>query len=148
MQSIFHSTERARLIGRLGTLNAQTPARWGRMSAYQMVCHLYDAVESAEKPTPSEHASGLLTRFPVKQLVIYWLPWPKGKLQSPPDLLTTQPSTWARAVERPIASLNRIAARGPTGAWPASDVFGELSGKQWGALLRTHIDHHFRQFGA
>lgn len=148
MQNIFDPAERARLVARILTLTAKTPARWGRMSAPQMVCHLYDAVESAEQPAPSEVAAGVLTRFPVKQLVIYWLPWPKGKLQSPPDLLVTQPTDWERDVERLIASLNRIAARGPSGAWPASDVFGELSGKQWGALLRTHIDHHLRQFGA
>jgi hypothetical protein len=26
-------------------------------------------------------------------------------------------------------------------------VFGPLTGADWGALLRTHIDHHLKQFG-
>ena len=148
MKSIFDPTECARLARRLRTLRPETPARWGTMTAHRMVCHLYDAVDSAEKPAPAAPGAGILSRFPVKQLVLYWLPWPKGKLQSPPDLLVTQPAEWSRDLDRLVTAMERVAARGPAGAWPASEVFGELSGRQRGGLLRTHINHHLRQFGA
>jgi hypothetical protein len=49
---------------------------------------------------------------------------------------------------RRIDSHARHAARDPRASWPASDVFGTLSRAGWGALLRTHINHHLKQFGA
>jgi hypothetical protein len=148
MKSIFDPTERAHLTRRLRTLRSETAPRWGRMTAHQMVCHLYDAVDSAEKPAPAAPGTGILSRFPVKQLVRDWVPWPKGRLQSPPDLLATQPADWSGDLDRLITAVERVAARGAAGVWPASEVFGELTGRQWGGLLRTHINHHLRQFGA
>ena len=147
MRSIFNAHERRRLHQRFDHLTPDTPARWGRMNAHRMVCHLIDAIESSDAPSPAVAATGLLTRAPFKQLVIYLLPWPKGKLQSPPELLVTQPSAWTADLARLHASLERVGARGPAGAWPASDVFGPLTGRDWGALLRTHMNHHLRQFG-
>lgn len=117
------------------------------MSASQAVCHLYDALASSEAPSPSVEATGALARFPVKQLVIYVLPWPRGRLQSPPDLLVTQPGRWDEDVERLVSKLDAVGARGPVGEWPTSEVFGRLSAAEWGALLRTHLHHHLRQFG-
>jgi hypothetical protein len=148
MRSLFDDTERRRLLRRLDTLSPDTPARWGRMTAHRMVCHLIDAVESSGAPSPAHPGTGPLARMPLKWLVIHVLPWPKGKLQSPPDLLVTTPGAWEADLTRLRTSIERVAARGPGGAWPASDVFGPLSGREWGALLRTHIDHHLRQFGA
>lgn len=146
MRSIFDSSERKRLLQRLDALTPDAPARWGGMSAHQMICHLTDALTSSAAASP-EPGTGVLARFPFKQLVIYILPWPKGKLQSPPDLLATQPSDWAGDLRQLRTQLERVGQRGPAGTWPASEVFGHLSGRQWGALLRTHIDHHLKQFG-
>jgi hypothetical protein len=148
MRSIFNEHERRRLLRRLDTLSPETPARWGRMNAHQMVCHLIDAVESSFAPSPPTVATGPLTRAPLKWLVINVLPWPRGKLESPPDLLVTVPTDWDADMARLHTAVERVAARGAAGAWPASDVFGSLSGREWGALLRTHMNHHLRQFGA
>jgi len=148
MRTIFDDTERARLLRRLDALGPDSRPRWGRMNASQMICHLTDAVESSFAASPHTPAAGPLTWPPLKQLIIYVLPWPRGKLQSPPDLLVTKPSTWTQDTARFRQAVERVAARGPSDrAWPASDVFGPLSRHDWGALLRTHINHHFRQFG-
>jgi hypothetical protein len=118
------------------------------MNAHRMVCHLIDALASSFAPSPQQPGAGILAQFPMKQLAIYWLPWPKGKLRSPPDLLMTQPTDWDRDLQQLRAVLERVAARGEGGDWPASEVFGRLTGRQWGALLRSHINHHLEQFGA
>lgn len=146
MRSIFNSRERERLIRRLEKLTPSTPARWGRMNAQQMICHLTDAVESSAAPSPPP-GTGVLSRFPIKHLVIYVLPWPKAKLQSPPDLLVSQPGDWTADTARLKSALERAAKKGPNEPWPASEVFGRLSGRDWGALLHTHIHHHLKQFG-
>lgn len=147
MRNIFDESERSRLHRRIDALQPTSRARWGRMNAHQMICHLKDAAESGFGPSPAEPATGILSRFPIKQLVIYVLPWPKGKLQSPPELLATKPGDWSADLVALRTALDRAAGKGPDAAWPASDVFGRLSGEEWGALLRTHFDHHLRQFG-
>jgi len=43
--------------------------------------------------------------------------------------------------------VQRFAARGSAAAWPASRVFGRISGSSWGVMLHKHLDHHLRQFG-
>lgn len=147
MRSIFRDKERRALHRRVDALRPDSRALWGRMNAQQMICHLKDAIESGFGASPATPATGPLTRFPIKWLVINVLPWPKGKLQSPPDLLVTAPSDWDADIAALRSALERAAAKGPDAAWPASDVFGHLSGREWGALLRTHMDHHLRQFG-
>lgn len=147
MRTIFDPSEQQRILDRLAKLTPDTPRRWGRMSAPEMLCHLTDAITSSEAPSPPHRASGPLTWPPIKQLVIYVLPWPRGKLESPPDLLVSRPTAWDADVGRFRQALGAMAARGPAGMWPASDVFGPLTGRDWGALIRTHINHHFTQFG-
>jgi hypothetical protein len=147
MRTIFDPKERRALLRRIDLLTPGTPARWGRMNAHQMVCHLIDAIESGFKDVPVSRASGPLARFPINWLVINVLPWPRGKLQSPPDLLQRKPAGWSTDVAGLRAWLERASDRGPHAPWPPTDVFGAISGRQWGALLRTHIDHHLRQFG-
>ena len=147
MRSVFDVQERAHLQRRIDGLQPNASRRWGQMSAHQAVCHLTDAVESAFKPAPTVSASGPLTWRPIRWLILNVLPWPKGKLQSPPDLLQTQPTDWRADIERLKVGLERVGSRGPDGEWPASDVFGELTGRHWGALLWTHLDHHLKQFG-
>lgn len=147
MRSIFSDSERRSLHHRLDQLHPDSPARWGGMNAHRMICHLRDAVESGFSTAPVEPGTGALARNPLKWLVLNVLPWPKGKLQSPPDLLVSQPAEWSSDMEALRAALERAVVRGPGAEWPASEVFGVLSGREWGVLLRTHIDHHLRQFG-
>jgi hypothetical protein len=148
MRTIFNDHERTALLRRINALTPDTPARWGRMDAHRMVCHLHDVIESGFADFQPAHASGgLLSWFPLNWLVINVLPWPKGKLESPPDPLATVSGTWAEDVAALRAALEKAAAKGPDAEWPASDVFGPLSGRSWGALLRTHINYHLRQFG-
>ena len=30
----------------------------------------------------------------MKQAALYWLPWPKGEIQSPPEAFVTRPTDW------------------------------------------------------
>src|SRR6266705_3252192 len=55
--------------------------------------------------------------------------------------------TWSADVSRLRDLVQRFAARGAAAAWPASRVFGRMSGPSWGVMLHKHLDHHLRQFG-
>jgi len=75
------------------------------------------------------------------------VPWPKGKGKSPPEFLATRPTTWQADDSRLRDLIARFSDRGPAAKWPASRVFGHISGRSWGVMLYKHLDHHLRQFG-
>ena len=98
MPSMFDPTIRIRFQQRIATLTPDARRRWGRMTADQMVCHLADQLRVALGEIPTQPIPGL-TRYPlVKQFVIDVMPWPKGRVQAPPEAFTTAPGDWQRDV--------------------------------------------------
>jgi len=83
---------------------------------------------------------------PIKQLVIYWLPFPKN-VPTAPELLAGKPGDWASDVAEVHELMNRFVKRKPGQQWPDHAAFGRLTGHQWGILMYRHTDHHFTQFG-
>lgn len=147
MRTIFDPAARDALLRRIDALEPDQPALWGRMNAPQMVCHLNCALRAALGELEVGPPRGPLSRPPLNWLVIHLLPWPKGKAESPPEFLATQPAAWQEDVRTLRSLLERNAARGPGATWPPSPVFGRISGRSWGVLHHKHVDHHLRQFG-
>ena len=113
-----------------------------------MLCHVSDSLRSAlgELPTTSRRKA-LFTNPAVRWLLIHALPWPKGKVQSSPEMLTAQPTEWAADLAVFRSLLERAGTQDPAGNWPDHPLFGDLSGPAWGVLIHRHLDHHLRQFG-
>src|SRR5439155_1246500 len=111
----------------------------------EMVCHvscdLRQGLGELETGPPTEP----LAHAPFNWLAIHVVPWPKGKGQSPPEFLATRPTTWQADVSRLRELIRRFSDRGPAAEWPASRVFGRISGRSWGVMLYKHLDHHLRQ---
>jgi hypothetical protein len=118
------------------------------MTAQQMVCHLNASFRASLGELAAGPPAGAISRFPLNWLVIHLLPWPQGKVESPPEFLAVPATTWERDLAALRSLIERAAAQGPAAPWPPSRVFGKISGKSWGALHRKHVDHHLRQFGA
>ncbi len=86
-------------------------------------------------------------RYPLlKQLVIYWLPWPKG-VPTAPELMCTDLFDWATERSAVIQLIHSFEKRDPGAPWPVHPAFGRLTSRAWGVLGYRHMDHHFRQFG-
>jgi hypothetical protein len=83
----------------------------------------------------------------VRYAAIYWLPWPRGRVQGPPEAFTTRPTSWAADLATLDALVERFAARDPAGSWADHALFGRMTGRDWGALSYRHFDYHLRQFG-
>ena len=85
--------------------------------------------------------------FPLKHLILYVLPFPKGA----PTAAELHPGA-AESFEEERAALltllDRIGAGPRDGAGPAHPLFGPLSWREWGAVTYKHVDHHLKQFGA
>jgi hypothetical protein len=117
------------------------------MTAPQMVCHLSDQLRIALGQLPTRPVAGPLRYTPMKQVVIDVLPWPKGRIQGPPEAFTAAPDQWPHDVATLLALLEDFGARGRQRTWAPHPNFGCMSGGLWGRLTYRHFDHHLTQFG-
>ena len=147
MASLFDTRTRAAIIERVSRLTPDRAPQWGRFTAPEMVCHVSAGLRQGLGELQTAPASGPMSHAPINWLVIHVLPWPKGKAQSPPEFLTTRPTTWQDDESRLQDLIRRFAERGPAAEWPPSRAFGRISGHSWGVLQHRHLNHHLRQFG-
>lgn len=145
-KSIWNAHTRRALLERLERLSPEITPRWGKMNASQMLAHLMNwARMSTGELTTKEIRVPL--RYPlIKQLVVYWLPFPKG-VRTAPELIGREPEEWAVETVALRAHINSFDTREAKAEWPLHPAFGKLTPRAWGVLCYRHIDHHFRQFG-
>jgi Protein of unknown function (DUF1569) len=146
-RTIFNLRDRDALLKRLDRLTPDANARWGRMTAHRMLCHLSDSLRVGLGEVPAEFRGGHLANPVARWLLAYVIPFPKGRAETPPEMLTTQPSDWTTDLAAAVEYLRAAAARGETGKWARHPAFGEVSGKLYGVFIHKHFDHHLRQFG-
>jgi hypothetical protein len=85
--------------------------------------------------------------FPLKHLILYVLPFPKGA-PTAPELKPVDAASFEKERAVVLELLERIGT-GPTeGAGPAHPLFGPLTWREWGVATYKHTDHHLKQFGA
>lgn len=147
MHTIWNAPDRRHLQQRLARLTPDARRRWGRMTAPQVVAHLSDNVRMMLGELRVEPRWLPIRYFPLKQLIVYVLPFPKGA-PTAPELVTRMPLSWPGEVAELSALLDRLAAQPADRDWPEHPAFGRLSRRAWGVLVYRHTDHHLRQFGA
>ena len=144
---MFDSEVRTVFQGRIRDLRPEAHRRWGRMTAPQMVCHLSDQLRIALGQLPTRPVTGPLRYTPMKQLVIDVMPWPKGRIQGPPEAFTSSPVQWEQDIATLASLLDTFGARGGQRTWAPHPSFGRMSGPLWGRLTCRHFDHHLTQLG-
>lgn len=153
MKSLARAGDKAEVLRRLRAVTPESPRRWGRMSAPQMVCHLSDAFRCVIGRRPVSHASTLLWRTAMKWIALYLpLPWPEGKIRTRPEidqlLGGTKPSEFASDVADLEALVELVTSHPPRTQWCEHPLFGRMSEAEWLRWGYLHMDHHLRQFGA
>ena len=146
-RTIFNLRDRDALLKRLDRLTPDAKARWGRMTAHRMLCHLSDSLRVGLGEVPAESRAGPLANPVARWLLAYVIPFPKGRAETAPEMLTSQPSDWTADLAAARDYLRAAAARGATGKWARHPAFGDVSGKLYGVFIHKHFDHHLRQFG-
>lgn len=146
MKTVWNEVDYRELCTRLEHLKADAGAKWGRMNAPQMVCHCTDAVRMVSGAVPTAPKNVPLRFTPLKQLIIYCLPFPKGA-PTASELIARQPQEWQDEMEALRKELAALVQRGPSGPLVPHPAFGRLTPRAWGVLVYRHLDHHFRQFG-
>jgi hypothetical protein len=149
MASLFDDRTREALLRRLAALTPAATPRWGRFTPGAMLCHLVDSARMGlgELPVAARRRGPhAFQRFPLKHLMLYVLPFPKG-VATAPELLGTPAGDFERD-RALVRELTQRLADGPReGPGPAHPFFGPLSRREWAVLAVRHIDHHLRQFG-
>ncbi|MGQ0562470.1 MAG: DUF1569 domain-containing protein [Gemmatimonadota bacterium] len=145
--TIFDPASLRQLDLRIARLQPGSRAQFGTMTPATMVCHLIDALEVALGIAPTVPKRSLLPKPLVRWLVIYVVPWPKGKAKTVPEMLKTTPTSWDTDIARLRALLSDAVRRGPSGQWAADPAFGRLTGRDYGCFIHRHFHHHLSQFG-
>ena len=145
-KSFSNALARQELLDRLERLTPGATPLWGTMTAPQMLAHLVDWMLMAKGELKTAPKNRLLRFPPLKQLAIYWLPFPRG-VPTAPELISRKPSDWAieRAAVR--AHMQWFETLDPNVVWPEHPVFAKMSTQAWCVLGYRHMDHHLRQFG-
>ena len=147
MKSIFVEPDRKRLLARAETLSPESKARWGTLDVCGMLRHLDLCTLMALGDLPVRPAGKwAFTVFPLKHLLLYVVPFPKGA-PTASELVPSGDKSFGAARAALVARI-QLLAKGPSdGAGPVHPFFGPLSRKEWGLLVHKHSDHHLRQFG-
>jgi len=135
---------------RLGALNPETRALWGKMNAHQMVCHLNDSFDLAMGAKTASEDITLLSRTLRKWgALLAPLPWPKGVPTRPEmDQLRggTRPVEFTSDKAALAAALQRFVQQPRAFRFARHPAFGHLTEWEWMRWGYLHVDHHLRQF--
>jgi len=146
-KNLFQESVQRELAERLSKLQPDSPRQFGKMTAPEMVCHLKDSLDVATGVRPAKSKNSFMANPVIRLLIMYVVPWPKGKAQTVPEMQVTRPGEWSSDVSNLKQLLASTARRGPNAPWAEHPAFGKLSGRQYARLIYKHFDHHLKQFG-
>jgi hypothetical protein len=148
MHTVLNAADREAILRRLSALTLMSPRRWGRLSVGGMLCHLHESTRMALGELLVEpKGKRAFQVFPLKHLLLYVVPFPKGA-PTAPELLQGLPGDDFETDKARLGELLRRVGFGPhEGLGPAHPLFGPLSRQEWGVAVYKHTDHHLRQFG-
>jgi len=150
LKSLSNARDRNEILNRIANLRPESQARWGKMSAHQMICHLTDSLRSALGEKYISPSTSLFKRTILKPVAL-WVPmqWPHG-VKTRPEIDQQQggtpPAEWASDLEKLRTLFDRFCAH--QGEFAPHANFGQLSRKERMRHAYLHMDHHLRQFGS
>ncbi len=145
IRTLLNDEDRSQIIERLGCVHPNAQPVWGSLDAPRMVCHLADQLRVALGDVPTKPVHTFVTRTLLKFLVVNTgFQAPRGKVQTAPEMLRSQPTAW----EADVSACRELAERVARGSARAvHPTFGPLSPEEWGRLCWKHLNHHLVQFG-
>jgi|SRR5581483_3107343 len=148
MSTLAETAVRAGLRARVERLRPDSPAKWGRMTAPQMVCHLKDSFRVGMGERYASSVSNILSTTLIKWMALRApIPWPHG-VPTRPEIEQgrggTPPAEWTSDCAELVGLMDSFVERTKFGVHPA---FGNMSRSEWLIWGYRHVDHHLRQFG-
>jgi uncharacterized protein DUF1569 len=145
VRTLLSNEDRALIVRRLQHARPDSKAAWGSLNAPRMLCHVADQMRVALGDIPARPTHSFASRTLVKFLVINTgFEPPRGKIQTAPEMLTSQPTAWDADLVACVDLAERVGRGTASAVHPA---FGPLSPQEWGRLCWKHLNHHLVQFG-
>lgn len=142
---------RQEILTRLNRVRPDSPRRWGRMNAHQMICHASDSFLGVM----GERQVQVPARFRGRRLMRVFalhtpVRWPKGVATMPEvdaEIGGTAPLDFATDKENLMAVMERFIQQPRSFSFQPHPIFLELTEREWMTWAYRHMDHHLRQFG-
>jgi len=153
MKNLSDPACKQEILARLARIRPDTPRRWGKMNASQMICHLNDSFLGVMGEKAMEMTRGFSV-WPVVKYVALYAPvqWPKDVPTRPEfDQCNgggTTPSQFDSDLRKLVETMERFTAAPRSFEFRPHPIFKEMSEAQWMRWGYLHMDHHLRQFGA
>jgi hypothetical protein len=151
MKNLGNPADQQEVLDRLAAIRPNSPRRWGKMTAHQMLCHVNDSFHLATGDKYASPATSALGRTVVKWFALRMpLPWPRGFPTRPEmDQLIggTRPVEFERDVQSLRNTVERFTRPHRDFDWHPHPIFGHLAAAEWMRWGYLHMDHHLRQFG-
>src|SRR5687768_9134419 len=113
MKTIFDEPSRSEILSRIDRLSTGAKPGWGKMNAEQMLAHLVESGRMTMGEVVCKRKKTPIRFFPIKQLILYVFPFPKGA-PTARELLTSDPATLERSKSELARVLGAIAAKTST----------------------------------
>jgi hypothetical protein len=150
VKTLGNLADRENISHRLSALLPDDAARWGSMSAHEMVCHLDDSYKVGLGERYASPATSFVQRTLVKWLALHMpMQWPKG-VPTRPEMEQgkggSPPFDFRQDVGVLLSTLDRFCDALPTPC-ALHPIFREMTAEDWMRWGYLHADHHLRQFG-
>ena len=148
MHTILNENDLDAILNRLRSLSVSSTRRWGSMDVTGMLQHLRLSalMTVGELPVVSKRKRAF-QMFPLKHLILYVVPFPKGA-PTAPELKPSDVTSFENERTALLELLERIGTGPSDGSGPDHPLFGPLTWREWGVATYKHADHHLKQFGA
>jgi hypothetical protein len=148
MGTILNEGDRSAIVDRVRSLSATSTRQWGSLDVTGMLQHLRRSALMClgELPVPSVNKRAF-HKFPLKHVLLYVLPFPKGA-PTAPELKPVGKVSFEDERAAFLELLERIGTGLRDGMGPDHPLFGPLSWREWGVVTYKHANHHLKQFGA
>ena len=145
--TIWDNSVRTSIADRAQRVTADAKPAWGKMNAGGMMAHINDSLRMALGDLPVKSKNLPLRYKPIRKLLIYYMPVPKG-VPTAPELIA-RCGTAVLEDERAalMAMFHKLGSLPRNAPLPEHPAFGKLSYDMYGALMARHTDHHLKQFG-
>ena len=120
MPTFWNTADRDDICRRVERLTPDATARWGKFTPAKMLAHLNDAMRMATGDLAVASKNSPIRYWPLKQLIIYVFPFPKGA-PTAPELLARCDNA---DLQTELSGLPRHWPR----AWRAKPAGGSLAG--------------------
>jgi uncharacterized protein DUF1569 len=148
MRTILNESDLDAILNRLKSLSASSTRRWGSMDIKGMLQHLrLSALMTVGELAVVPKNKRAFQRFPLKHLILYVVPFPKGA-PTAPELKPADATSFEDERKALMELLERMGSGPREGMGPAHPLFGPLTWREWGVATYKHADHHLKQFGA